>query len=208
VNSSGKRPARPGGGARRTRCGGWATYRDWAAHDFRARPLSDDGLRAGDGNPAGPAFTELRPVTVPDEEVPSSGGGGKNKPELAAPERKPAVTDAAKLVRPYVRVRGRVDAGHALEFESVLTATGLHENSAPEGAFSEEQLALCANCAQPRSVAEIAAAMTVPIGVAKVLISDAIDVGLLVLHERTAYSDGRLPLELLKRVHAGIANLA
>ncbi|WP_166459633.1 DUF742 domain-containing protein [Amycolatopsis pithecellobii] len=111
-------------------------------------------------------------------------------------------------VRPYVRARGRAAARYELEFETLLTTTGKHLSWSGERELSADQLTLCRLCDAPRSVAEIAVELDVAIGVAKVLISDVIDQGLLELQEMTPMISGRPPMELLKRVHAGIAKLA
>lgn len=207
------------------RFGGWSDYQEWAEHDFRQRTAADKA-----GGRTAPAvtvevLTELAPITLPDDAESSSrtacvlvpppydsgttvDGGQISGERLAGVEPNRDVDHEAALIRPYVRAGGRVEAAHDLEFEAMLTATGLHDSWAGERELSDDQLIMCRHCDPPRSVAEIAAAIDAPIGVAKVLISDAIDQGLLVLHERTPVVEGRLPLELLKRVHAGIARLA
>ena len=45
-------------------------------------------------------------------------------------------------------------------------------------------------CRTPRSVAEIVAALRVPLGVARVLISDAADAGLVTVHKTITGNDG------------------
>ncbi|WP_370949405.1 DUF742 domain-containing protein [Amycolatopsis sp. cg5] len=193
MNPSEQQPAR-------TRCGGWPTYQEWADHDFRSHTTDDDRPRGRAVIPLGQVLTELTPVTVA-EEIEARVACAV----FPAPDEPPVIEELETLVRPYVRAGGRVSAGHALEIETVLTATGLHQTALELG---DDQLVICVNCEQPRSVAEIASAIKAPLGVAKVLIGDAIDQGLLMLHEMTPCLEGRPPLELLRRVHAGIAKLA
>ncbi|MFD8494733.1 DUF742 domain-containing protein [Amycolatopsis sp. NPDC059657] len=193
MNPSDKQPARP-------RCGGWPTYREWAEHDFRRHTAADDRPRGRTVIPLGQVLTELTPITIA-EEIETRVACAV----FPAPAEPPVIEELATLVRPYVRAGGRVSAGHALEIETVLTATGLHQTALE---LSDDQLVICVNCEKPRSVAEIASAVNAPIGVAKVLIGDAIDQGLLMLHEMTPCLEGRPPLDLLRRVHAGIAKLA
>lgn len=197
MNPSDKQPARP-------RCGGWPTYQEWAEHDFRSHTTADARPRGRAVIPLSQVLTELTPITVAEAEIDARVACAV----FPAPAEPPVIEDIATLVRPYVRAGGRVSAGHALEFETVLTATGLHETDLGALELSDDQLVICVQCARPRSVAEIAAAINAPIGVAKVLIGDAIDQGLLVLHEMTPCLEGRPPLDVLRRVHAGIAKLA
>lgn len=112
------------------------------------------------------------------------------------------------LIRPYVRSNGRAEAAHELQFETVLSVTDLYESLPDPDRLSEDQRLICDQCASPQSVAEIAVAIDAPLGVARVLISDAIDQGLLMVHETTPIIEGRPPMDILKRVHAGIAKLA
>lgn len=221
-NRSTNRQGTPSG----VRFGGWSDYQEWADHDFRQRVQVDEAGGRTSQAFAVPVLTELAPITLPDDDaeagvrtacvlVPPPHGADATvdrrriSGEGADGARANGDLDGeAALIRPYVRAGGRAEARYDLEFEALLTATGLHESWAGEQELSDDQLVMCGHCGPPRSVAEIAAVINAPIGVAKVLIGDAIDQGLLVLHERTPVVEGRFPLELLKRVHAGIAKLA
>lgn len=211
---------RPGAGLR---FGGWSDYQEWALHDFRRRTPSDGAANRRAPRSSVEMLSDVVPITVTDEDfgsstrtaclvVPPPQDGevemnGDAEPGIGR-ERVESEDDEAMLVRPYVRASGRAETAHDLEFETVLTATGMHLAWTGERELNDDQLIICGHCESPRSVAEIATAINVPVGVAKVLIGDAIDQGLLVLHEPTPTVDGHVPLELLKRVHAGIAKLA
>jgi len=64
-------------------------------------------------------------------------------------------------------------------------------------------------CAQSRSMAEVAALLRIPLGVARVLVSDMVEMGLVVVHRTTVEADasGGVPLALMERVLAGLHRL-
>jgi hypothetical protein len=63
-------------------------------------------------------------------------------------------------------------------------------------------------CAHPRSVAEIAALLAVPLGVARVLLGDLAGAGAVVVHPTAgSVGDGAPDLEFMRRVLVGLRNL-
>ncbi len=62
-------------------------------------------------------------------------------------------------------------------------------------------------CHRPRSVAEVAATLSVPLGVAKVLLGDMAELGLVTVHDTHADGDGRPALALMERVLQGLHRL-
>ena len=81
---------------------------------------------------------------------------------------------AGPLVRPYAITGGRTrNTSHNLELITLLVAAPADD--APSAAPDCERIVEI--CAQPQSVAEIAAHVQVPLGVAKVLIDDLLDQG-------------------------------
>ena len=84
--------------------------------------------------------------------------------------------------------KGRTHARPDLAIETLVSATPnaqwhLHKNA--------EYRKVGQVCAQPRSVAEIAAYLEVPLGVARVLISDLADTGFVRIHDAPQTTDGR-----------------
>ncbi len=80
-------------------------------------------------------------------------------------------------VRPYVRTRGRTRARPDLRIETLVSVPS------PRRAFEDpEHRAISELCDGPRSVAEVAALLRVPLGVARVLIGDMADEGTLTVH--------------------------
>lgn len=201
-----------------SRFGGWSDYREWAERDFRPRDPDDE---VGTHPPAAlvvEVLTHLSPISLPDLQLAGAEsarcrihpGGADAEPDCVRDDRIDVHLDIdleASMIRPYVRTGGRVEAAHPLQFESVLSSTGLHENWPGDRELAGDHLQLCEHCATPQSVAEIAVALKAPVGMVKVLISDAIDQGLLMLHETTPLFHGRPPVALLKRVHASLAKL-
>ncbi|HEY9523267.1 MAG TPA: DUF742 domain-containing protein [Thermopolyspora sp.] len=106
------------------------------------------------------------------------------------------------IVRPFIITGGRTPLmGARLRMETVVTATP-PALSAPLGF---EQAHIVQLCRRPLSLAELAAALAVPIGVARELVADLIAEGLLVTHAQVV--DDQPALELLARVHKGIREL-
>jgi hypothetical protein len=192
------------------RYGGWPDYAEWSAYDFRERTAQDEVGTHPEASLTVEVLTHLSPITLP----PSAADEGEQPGCGLHPDDEDIVMVhldidlEAALIRPYVRTGGRVEAAHPLEFESILTSTGRHRDWAGERELADDQLQLCEHCQSPQSVAEIAVALNAPVAVVKVMISDAIERGLLMLHETTPLFAGRPPVALLKRVHASLSKLS
>lgn len=70
-----------------------------------------------------------------------------------------------------------------------------------------EHRAVAELCRQPRSVAEVAALLPVPLGVARVLLGDMAGLGLVVVHKTTGADGGAPDLALMERVLSGLRRL-
>ena len=113
--------------------------------------------------------------------------------------------DSASVVRPYTWTRGRTAPVVDLAVET-LVSTSEH---GPEMAMlsSAEHRAVAELCRVPRSVAEVAALLSLPLGVARVLLADMADIGLIVVH-RDANRSGDTPdMTLMERVLSGLRRL-
>ncbi|WP_218604682.1 DUF742 domain-containing protein, partial [Pseudonocardia abyssalis] len=104
------------------------------------------------------------------------------------------------IVRPYVLTGGRTRAGVSFAVEALITATGPGRVGEPLDHTRIRQL-----CREPRSVAEVAALLGVPLGVAQVLLGDMLGAGAVQVH-RTADAGGP-DLALMERVLAGLRRL-
>jgi hypothetical protein len=113
------------------------------------------------------------------------------------------------FVRPYAITGGRTKANHSLELETLIsTNTGFLGFGAPAATDQIELRSIVEECRSPRSVAEVAAILRVPLGVARVLISDAADADLIIVHKTVSGSDGaEAHLMLMERVLSGLRRL-
>ena len=99
--------------------------------------------------------------------------------------------------------RTRPAAGQELPLEAVVTATGL--SLAAGTSLRMESRAIVEMCARPKSLAEIGAALRVPVGVARVLVGDLANGGYLEVHlPRTADGDGGPGHAILGRLLDGL----
>jgi hypothetical protein len=90
--------------------------------------------------------------------------------------------------------------GRDLPIESLVTAT---DRSAAD--LQPEYRAIVARAARLLSLVEIGAEMGIPVGVARVLVSDLADAGYLTVHAPVpASSDGNPPPEILNRLLEGL----
>jgi Protein of unknown function (DUF742) len=111
---------------------------------------------------------------------------------------------ADRVVPVYAFTGGRTRAaGRELPLEAVATATGL--TPAASVSLQMESRAIVEMCARPKSLAEIGAALRVPVGVARVLVGDLANGGYLDVHlPRPADGDGGPGHVILGRLLDGL----
>lgn len=139
-------------------------------------------------------------------------------PNIQAARRPPRRQRA--LVRPYVRTGGRTQPARHLAIEAMVSAsTDIPlPRPVPNGEFrgsefrnaefrNVEYHAVLAACRRPKSVAEVATSLSVPLGVAKVLLGDMAELGLVIVQNVSAVGDGRPALALMERVLDGLRRL-
>ncbi|GEC09549.1 hypothetical protein SSP24_72040 [Streptomyces spinoverrucosus] len=106
--------------------------------------------------------------------------------------------------RPYALTRGRTRASLDLAVEALVRAApGPHHAQGP--ALLPEHRRIRDLCTQPRSVAEISALAPLPLGVARVLVADLAQSGLVTVHQ--AGAAGPSDAHLLERVLRGLRDL-
>jgi hypothetical protein len=108
------------------------------------------------------------------------------------------------VVRPYAITGGRArPRGEDLEVEALVSTTSTGELS-PN--LSYERRAVARLCRDVQSVAEISARLDLPLGVARVLVADMAEEGLVAVH-RPAQIGDRPDLALLERVLYGLRHM-
>jgi hypothetical protein len=112
--------------------------------------------------------------------------------------------DGDQMVPVYALTQGRTRSlGRELAFETLVTATefGTRQGSG----LQLESQAIVAMSGRPISVAEIGAALRVPIGVARVLVSDLTEGGYLTVSASIAVDEnGRPTRQILERLLDGL----
>ena len=189
-------------------------YRDWVEHDFSGRAPAEEPIGSAQGVVVVEAPTDLVPIKALLEEKPVGSRRGCLMPSsgLAVPdfeadaEPEPEFDDAA-IIRPYVRSGGRSEVKYDLQFETLVESTRPYA-SLPTKQLSQDQRHICRVCVVPKSVAEVAVAISAPLGLVRTILSDAIDRGYLRVHQTVSMVDGLPPADLLRRVYAGLARLS
>jgi hypothetical protein len=115
------------------------------------------------------------------------------------PPREPAM----RLVRPYALTGGRTRSGGADLAIEALVVTSAKGRQAGEQ-LQLERRTIARLCLDPISVAEVSAHLGVPLGVARVLVTDMSDQGLVDVHQGQAERPNQA---LLERVLRGISEL-
>lgn len=110
-----------------------------------------------------------------------------------------------ELVRPFAVTRGRTRPAADIAIEAILVTTSRGIQEAP---FAGRHKHLIADlCQQPQSLAEIAARMHVPLGVAKVLVAEMSNEQMLTCHNPTGQDSYDDHMNLLERVLDGLRKL-
>ncbi len=110
--------------------------------------------------------------------------------------------DAGPLVRPYAVTMGRTHPTRYLEMVTLVVAVP----GGPE-APSPEHRRIVRMCATALSVAEVAAGLDLPLGAAKVLISDLIELGALVFIAPARNDGPAFDRQLIRTVIDGVRRL-
>lgn len=107
--------------------------------------------------------------------------------------------DPGPLIRPYALTGGRTESRLPnLAMEDLVSATqaGMWELYT----LDHQHRPIVEACQRPLSVAEISALHGIPLGVARILVSDLVSAGFVVVHRSAADENGRPSVELLGRV--------
>jgi hypothetical protein len=125
--------------------------------------------------------------------------------EVGADPGSPGSSKGAAAVRPYAWTRGRTKSGLELAIEALVSTS--QRGREQMAMLQVEHRAVAELCEQTRSVAEVAALLKIPLGVARVLLGDMAGIGVVTVHQ-TASSTGNMPdLALMERVLSGLRRL-
>jgi hypothetical protein len=110
------------------------------------------------------------------------------------------------LVRPYTRTGGRTRASDAdLSLESLISVT--EKGRSTSDALQADHRAICRLCLEPQSVMEIAALLRIPLGVARILVSDLASTRMVFVHPNEPMLGDRPSVDFLERVLSGLHRL-
>ncbi|MFB6780637.1 DUF742 domain-containing protein [Streptomyces sp. NPDC056352] len=126
------------------------------------------------------------------------------QPRRAAEPAEPAAHNP--LVRPYAMTGGRTRPRYQLAIEALVSTTA--DPSRLQGQLPEHQR-ICRLCFEIKSVAEISALLSIPLGVARILVADLAEAGLVAIHQPGGdeSAGGQPDVTLLERVLSGLRKL-
>ncbi|WP_097887638.1 DUF742 domain-containing protein [Streptomyces sp. st140] len=110
------------------------------------------------------------------------------------------------LVRPYAMTGGRTRPRYQLAIEALVSTTA--DPARLQGQLPEHQR-ICRLCIEIKSVAEISALLSIPLGVARILVADLAEAGLVAIHQPGGdeAAGGQPDVTLLERVLSGLRKL-
>ncbi|GGS02336.1 hypothetical protein GCM10010269_46580 [Streptomyces humidus] len=128
------------------------------------------------------------------------------QPHRRSPEAAPAGAANNPLVRPYAMTGGRTRPRYQLAIEALVHTTAQPHQM--QGQLPEHQR-ICNLCREIKSVAEISALLTIPLGVARILVADLAEAGLVAIHQPGGdeTAGGQPDVTLLERVLSGLRKL-
>ncbi len=113
--------------------------------------------------------------------------------------------DATPIVRPYARTAGRTRSDYDLPIEALVTT--INGAGSDAARMNPEHRPIADLCRQVQSVAEVAARLTLPLGVARVLLGDMARIGLVTVHTTAGDATGQPEVALLEKVLSGLRQL-
>ncbi|MCX4746619.1 DUF742 domain-containing protein [Kitasatospora sp. NBC_01287] len=115
--------------------------------------------------------------------------------------------DSGPLIRPFAMTGGRTRPRYELALEALVSAS---VDQARLATLLPEHQRICTLCAtEVKSVAEVSALLSLPLGVARILVADLAEAGLVAIHQPAAGGEsGNQPdVTLLERVLSGLRKL-
>lgn len=113
---------------------------------------------------------------------------------------------AGPVVRPYVVISGRTKPSGELNLDLLAMITATWRTPTEAWTLSPEHLSVLRACAAPRSLADLASDLSLPLGVVRILVSDLCERDLVTARQpRTTYWSDDLPI--LREVINGLRKL-
>ncbi|MFB6837294.1 DUF742 domain-containing protein [Streptomyces sp. NPDC056361] len=139
---------------------------------------------------ASQSYRQPHPQSAPAGSPSASGGSSGHNP----------------LVRPYAMTGGRTRPRYQLAIEALVSTTA--DPARLQGQLPEHQR-ICRLCFEIKSVAEISALLSIPLGVARILVADLAEAGLVAIHQPGGdeSAGGQPDVTLLERVLSGLRKL-
>jgi Protein of unknown function (DUF742) len=178
---------------------------------FRARLFGGPGATlygdSGVMSEAAQGRPEPPPMLGPEQSAISSVNSGSgfwgSSADLLGGGPPPSVTES--MVRPYTKTGGRTRSDYDLAIEALVSTS--ERGRSPDAAVRPEHRSICGICLDTKSVAEVAAHLRLPLGVAKVLIGDMAGMGLVLIHQSGMVVGDRPSIEFMERVLSGLRRL-
>ena len=145
----------------------------------------------------------IQPYAPPQAPAPRTARGGM--PAGGGTGSRRAQTPSG-LVRPYAMTGGRTRPRYQLAIEALVSTTAEAERL--RGQLPEHQR-ICLLCREIKSIAEISALLTIPLGVVRILVADLAEAGLVAIHQPGGdeSAGGQPDVTLLERVLSGLRKL-
>ncbi|GAA2789927.1 DUF742 domain-containing protein [Saccharopolyspora taberi] len=112
--------------------------------------------------------------------------------------------ESSTCIRPYAWTGGRTRSSQRLELETLVSTSEMCRSAMVQRL---EHHSIAELCRHPRSVAEVGAMLAVPLGVARVLLGDMADLGLITVHRTVTENGSTSHLMLMERVLKGLRRL-
>lgn len=149
--------------------------------------------------------TEIPPIGGQGADMDDGGGSFFGEDDPLFGEADYGDDEVGSLVRPYTKTGGRTRTDNDLAIETLVSTS--NRGKTPGAAVQQEHRFICGLCVETRSVAEVAAHLRLPLGVAKVLIGDMVGMGLVLIHQSGTAAGDRPSMELMERVLSGLRRL-
>ncbi|MET9954128.1 DUF742 domain-containing protein [Streptomyces sp. NPDC006339] len=183
---------------------GGSPYNGFDAHQA---PLGGDTAQNRFNFPSAPS---RQGVSQPYQQPQSQSAPAGSPSASAAPGRRQGGQGATgghnPLVRPYAMTGGRTRPRYQLAIEALVSTTA--DPARLQGQLPEHQR-ICRLCFEIKSVAEISALLSIPLGVARILVADLAEAGLVAIHQPGGdeAAGGQPDVTLLERVLSGLRKL-